>query len=438
MSNYWKISYGRKSKNSYFTKEKYSFSYSEKKINSFQPYLFEFNVTVDENIDIVSILNFLKSPMGTLVLLDNIPSKTTDLIEKYDNNIENIYLFHDIKSQYIIFAVPEQLKYQKDGIAFIGITTLDKKIRFFIKTFNFNIINDIHETLVECLKENISIIDINYINNIKWLTVNKYMVLKKDITRCKLENTILKDSINCNYEKMYYKLFELFVKKGYITFYERKEISELRKSNGAKIRNILKRYLKLPVEEGRATLIQDEIANDAKDDDKNSVYTLSASGWKYFMNNWFEDYVGQALKNLNNINIEYMQPESEFNFKQSNQPDDKMEIDWLILANKNKVSKVICIECKRTMTDKRLKEIREKYEEKLIKTNNYNVIDGFINIGFFASKKDLKNYEHNTIKVDKISIENNIEKLFLTFVSDSFYECCENLEKAILHIFEEN
>lgn len=437
MSNFWNIKYNSNTKDSYFSKGKYHFFYEpEKNDKALKVNLFEFNVTVDEEISVVSIVNYLKDIDSDLILLDKYPCKTVDLIKNYDNNIENIYLFHDLKTEYVLFVVPEYLKGERDSIAFIGITILDKKIRFAIKTFNFNIISDIYKVLIEKIKSTVNILNIKYEDNIKWLVVNKYKVLEKNSSRTPLENTILKDSINPNHEDMYRALFLLLIKKGYITSEDRKDIAKLSVTNGSKIRKILRRYLKLPVEEGKATLIHDESANDIETDDKNAVYTFSASGWKYFMNNWFEDFVGQVLKELKGVKIERMQPESEFNFKESENKSDKMEIDWLVLATSGGVSKVICIECKRTMSNTTLNKIRTKYENKLIKTSNYDVIDGFINVGLFLPYKNNTNLKINELNVDNISV-GSIEKTFITFVADKFQSFVDNMQNAIVHILKE-
>lgn len=443
MNNYWVINQAKKVHDTskvYFSIDNYFFLKNEKaRKNRFQPILFKFNMKVDEEIDIVSIFNYLcpNSNSGGFNIIGKVPFKTTQLIEKYDdnNNIDDIYLFHEIRTKYIIFGVPEGFESEANGIVFIGVSIFDKQIRFSIKAFNFDIIRDVHEIIIDAIKRNINIESINYITNIKWLLVNKYKILEKDCNRDSLEKKILLDSINCNYEKMYRELFSELMRKGYITAAERKDIAQLKTAEGTRIRNILKKYLKLSVEEGKATLIHDDSAMDAQDDDKNTVYTLSSKGWKYFMNNWFEDYTGQALTKINNFKIEFLQAESEFNFSETKDKNNKMEIDWLLLVEKDGVSKIISIECKRTMTSKKITAIKDKYKDKFLNTPNHYLIDGFINVGCFLPKKNgSSKLKYNIINYDTISA-GQIEKPFLTFVADDFKIFCENLEKSIENIF---
>lgn len=442
MNSYWVIKKGRRIRDIdkiYFSIDKYFFLKNERvRKNKFEPILFKFNIKVDREIDIVSIFNYLGSSNNSgFNILGGVPFKTTQLIQTYDDNnkLDDICLFHDIRTQYVIFGVPEGYESEANSIVFIGVSIFDKEIRFLIKAFDFDIIRDVHEIIIDVIKKDINIEDIDYCTNIKWLLVNKYKVLQKDCKRDSLEKKILLDSVNCNYEKMYRSLFSKLMLKGYITVEERKEIAELKTAQGARIRNILRKYLKLSVEEGKATLIHEENAIDAQDDDKNTVYTLSSKGWKYFMNSWFEDYTGQALTKINNFKVEFLQAESEFNFSESKDKKDKMEIDWLMLVTKDGVSKVISIECKRTMTIKILDSIKEKYKEKLLKTPNHYLIDGFINVGFFLPKKNTSSkLEYNIINSDTISV-GRIEKPFITFVADDFKVFCGNLEKSINNIF---
>lgn len=445
MNNYWvikKVKKAPKIDDVYFSVDDYYFMKCDKiskgKNNKFEQIVFKFSLAIDDEVDIVSIFNYLLplSKSG-FKILGQVPFITTELIKKYDENkrLDDICLFHDIRTQYIIFGVPEGFEDENSGIVFIGVNIFNREIEFAIKAFNFDTIRDVHEIIIEEIKENVKVKSINYHENIKWLLIDKYKVLEKRINLDSLEKKILLDSINCNYEKMYRSLFLKLISKGYITPSERTEISKLKTANGAKIRSILKRCMKLSVEEGKATLMHDDASIDIQHDDKNTVYTLSSKGWRYFMNHWFEDYIGQVLKKIKNINIEYMKPEIEFNFNNPKEKSDNMEIDWLILATKDGVSKIIAIECKRTITSKIIDSIKEKYSNKFLKTTNHYLIDGFINVGYFLPCKGRNKYvDYNSIKVESVSVD-IIEKPFLTFVSDNFQSFCDNFEKSIETIF---
>ena len=103
------------------------------------------------------------------------------------------------------------------------------------------------------------------------------------------------------------------------------------------------------------------------------------------------------------------------------------------------VSKLIAIECKKTLSDKEIQNTNKKIREKVIESGN-NVFDAFVHIGCFSNDVDFDKifegtklkYKHNILK----SSEKYLDSPFYAFDVSSREDDENKLAYVIKDIFE--
>ena len=132
-------------------------------------------------------------------------------------------------------------------------------------------------------------------------------------------------------------------------------------------------------------------------------------------------------------------PGVRFNFFQDRDEKNIREIDVAISVESKGVSKLIAIECKKTLSDKEIQNTNKKIREKVIESGN-NVFDAFVHIGCFSNDVDFDKifegtklkYKHNILK----SSEKYLDSPFYAFDVSSREDYENKLAYVIKDIFE--
>ncbi|MGJ8742320.1 hypothetical protein [Clostridium botulinum] len=449
MLMYWCIKVSKrkiKLKDSFFHLEGYNFYGSKSKTsNNCEEILYDFSIKLEEEVDEISITNFLEDDINGINMLSR-PKEIIEYIREYDDNIDDCVLFHNIRKKYICFVNIKEIELE-NNIVFVAFSLFKDEVKFTLKGFDCNILKEIKDEIVDCFKANMESFKEVSNQDLKWLLLKDKVVFKKENTSfSNLDNKFLKETINPNFKDMYKYLLPKITSKGYITKKTREELKKLNlKNRGSKIRNILNKSLLLEIEKGKFVILHNDRPSSIKEDDEKTIYTFPPRLWQYYMLNWFEDYVGEAIKKFNNIQESYKIKESdnniEFNFCDTKKEAGKFEIDWIILVEKNGIKKIISMECKRTLSKSTYDKIREKYTCKIINTENHFLIDGFINIGYFYPKE---RYIENKFKGDNIIFEeeeygtnqNKKSKKIVSIIENDFDNLVKCLEKSFDYIFD--
>ncbi|MBG9942319.1 hypothetical protein ABE237_29245 [Brevibacillus formosus] len=421
----------------YFKVSDYNFYLCDNDITESELYdakAYSFSVKLNNPISNIEFFMSLQSVDALSVLADE-PYQITDLIVAYENSIREGQktLFHDIRKQYMVPVKVDFIsKVETNKIALLGYSIFDNEVDFFIKAFDYSAIRAIFSAIVDFFSNFDLLQEIQFNEHIKWIRQKQLKVYQKEKINFSKSKKLLQGTIRNN--SVYSGLLREISKQGYIDrTYKDSLKTALSHRDNEKLLSLLEKSLLLPVENSKVALLHNSVPLSIKEDDLKTVYTLEARLWQYFINDWFEEYIGEVLQKVkedDSFDIELLSCEanSEYNFKGTPLDEDKVELDWLVLLKRGNDYKLIALECKRTMSNRVKKKIREKYEEKVTKTINYDLIDAYINVGFFSEK--------NLLEHEKIVIKPDYSVPFLTIASTDFNETVDLLKQCFESIMK--
>lgn len=128
--------------------------------------------------------------------------------------------------------------------------------------------------------------------------------------------------------------------------------------------------------------LHDEVPEDEHID--SYVYAFKPGLMKYYLQNWFEDFTLRVVQDMDwgSYSVVHGMKGCRFNFFNNDDENNVREIDLIIEIQKNNCSKIIAIECKKTLSRKEIQMTNKKSKEKVLESGN-NIFDAFIHIGCF-------------------------------------------------------
>lgn len=101
------------------------------------------------------------------------------------------------------------------------------------------------------------------------------------------------------------------------------------------------------------------------------VYTFKPSLLGYYLKNWFEDFTVKILERsiFSPYTVKHVMPGNRFNFFRDGDRSNIREIDVVINVENRGISKLIAIECKKTLSDKEIQTTNKKCREKICAIN---------------------------------------------------------------------
>lgn len=412
----------------------YFYDNTDFEILDFEEKIYTFSLTLNDETSNFEVFSTLQS-ITDFSLLTNLPIELVDLIKTYESELREVdkSLFHNIRKQYVVPVEVDFVSETKaNQITFLCYTVFGNTIEFLVKAFDYESIRVAFNAIIKKFSELDYVKGIFFKDHIRWIRQKQLKVYQKEKQNynnsCRLLNGTINNSMT--YKKL---LFEL-KNNGYIdnSFREvlKKELTAPQYDN---LMKIFDKALLLSVENSKITLLHRSEALNIKEDDDQTVYTLNPRIWQYYINNWYEDFITEAIKVIQSeenfdINIIAIDGNAEYNFKESGKEEDKFELDLLLLLERQGQYKLVAIECKRTMSNRNRKRIREKYENKTLYANsNYKLIDAYINVGYFSNNNDLK---IEKIFSNKNNMSNKVPFPFITFASTDFFETISKLKQC--------
>lgn len=439
----WKICYSELETNNdchYRVDSYFFYNGDELEVTELEEKLYTFTLFLKEETENFEVFSTLQT-IQNFSLLTDVPIDLVDLIKEYENDLMegDKALFYDIRKQFLIPIVVDFVSSSKvNQIAFLGYSIFSNIIEFSIKAFDYESIRIIFNSLTAKFSELDYLKNVSFSEHIKWIRQKQLKVFKKEKPNYNNSQKLLIGSKDNS--STYSKLLLEIKNKGYIDRSYRDILNrDLTLPQYDNLMKIFEKSLLLQVENNKITLMHHSDPLNVKEDDIQTVYTFKPRIWQYYLNDWYEDFITYAIEDIRcdedfEIKILNVDGNSEYNFKESGLDKDKVELDLIVLLQYRDKYKIVAIECKRTMSNKNRKKIKEKYESKILNSvSNYNLIDAYVNIGYFSSSSD--------IRIDKIfsnknNISNKVAFPFITFASTDYQETIKQLKKCFQLIME--
>lgn len=404
---------------------------------AFQELTYEFTFAIKEEMDLFTLFASIQS-IEKFDLLIQEPRKVVDLIIQYENKlrIREQPLFIDIKKE---FVIPMKVDFVCDSpvkrLTLLGFSIFDKEIEFQIKAFDYQGIRTVFESLIDIFKSEDLLEKVESKENIKWIRQKQLRVNTRESPDYKNSDKLLDLSVRNS--EVFSEMFLFLIKNGYIDKKIRTYLKdELSTSDYNKTLKLFGKSLLLTVESNKISIMHTLEPMNISEDDEKTIYTLNPRLWQYFINHWHEEFIGKVLGEIaqghsGDVRVVDYCAGYEFNFQETARSDDNVEIDWLVLIEKDNVYKLIAIECKRKMSKKIKKGIKEKYENKILNSGfNYNLIDAYINVGYFSEK--------DAVDEEKIGLKGRTTLFpFITFSEKTFDQNILRFRECFDKIFEE-
>ncbi len=232
--------------------------------------------------------------------------------------------------------------------------------------------------------------------DIRWIELQQYIVGGQEKARDQQRDEFLeKTLVNSNFSR-FMKIFKKIDRDGYFkkNFYKEVMFQEKVLADGARISvpinqvsKFFSPYWKYSIRANQKEILclHNEMPNDQKIEEY--VYTFKPSLLGYYLKNWFEDFTVNILErsNFSPYTVKRVMPGNRFNFFRDGDRSNIREIDVAINVENRGISKLIAIECKKTLSDKEIQTTNKKCREKLIDSGN-NVFDAFIHVGCFSNE----------------------------------------------------
>lgn len=425
----------------FFNIGNYAFEKVDEKCKSTEVYKYQFQIEMSIKTGI-DIRFWIEDIMPQVKFLTIAPEELRKYIQLYEENTNpnEECLFHDFRTKFIDFAL---IKYKvdkemKEDIFLCGYSMDEKFVYIVVKTFSLITLSQIYNCMIKsCLTQEIEFI---LEEDIRWIRLNSYKVRDNMQMLTVQEMDFLnKTLVKTNFE-IFYKVFRQIDMEGFLS---KKLYNEYMYRDGKQLKQVSKffsPYWKfisdLPDKTKNVLYLHDEVPEDEYID--SYVYAFKPSLMKYYLQNWFEDFTSRIVEEMEwgNYNVMHSIKGCRFNFFNDNDENNVREIDLIIEIQKNRSSKIIAIECKKTLSKKEIQMTNKKCKEKVLESGN-NVFDAFIHIGCFKGDVELDTSFNGTREKYKQGIINaesdSYDVPFYAFTIKSI----DDYKKKILYVIDE-
>lgn len=403
--------------------------------------------------DLVDVSFFLREINSNYEFLLDVPKNLTDYIKEYEDEgyPHDEFLFHDLRTKYIEFVKVKnengELKIE-DEIFFIGVTIKENSVYLVVKAFSLKALILFLDNLEKICKDK-GIPFVTY-EDVRWIELNHYEIDKNEETKEFQGKDFLQRTLIKTHFPKFLKIFKEIDRRGYFDkkFYESIMYEKRKLKNGktvsAQIKQISKffsPYWKFKIDTGKSEILclHDEIPTDSKLEEY--VYTFKPSLMGYYLKNWFEDFTVEIIKQ--SIETPYIIKNiaagKKYNFFLDDIETNKREIDVILNIGFHGLTRLIAVECKKTLTNKEIQNTNKKIRGKIIDSGN-NVFDAYLHIGCFNDDVDFdKVFEGTNLKYKQsyvASTDGLIEVPYFAFTITSKEDYEEKIKRLIKEIFD--
>lgn len=351
-------------------------------------------------------------------ILTEIPEKVTNLIENYEENYihKNICLFHDLRTKYVDI-VDCETSYSKNNVILVGFTSLEKETIFVLKAFSAKILSSYINAFVKYF--NNKNITCYHNNNINWIRLQNLVKAEPYYHKNDLSKNFLEATLDERFNNVFLKMFKIIDSTGFIlSTHLDAEINISGQVKQIKQVTQITRYFtqfwktEIQIQNKTCSVISlhDEVDLEHLND---LVYTFKPQLLCYYKNHWFEDFCYKLISRLENQDFSIIQHSGGkvYNFFQNETSNDDREIDIVVGVRSNDVFKIVAIECKKTLSKDEIKKTKKKIQDKILKSNNFDIIDAHIFIGCYNKDVDFdKHIDDNTTYKQSIINSNDSKK----------------------------
>lgn len=419
----------------------YAFEKVDEKYGDTEVYKYQFQIEMSVK-SAIDIRFWIEDVMPQVKFLTIAPEELRKYIQLFEENTNpnEECLFHDFRTKFIDFARIEYKVNQemKEDIFLCGYSMDEKYVYIVVKAFSLITLSKIYNCLVKsCLSQEIEFI---VEEDIRWIRLNSYKVRDNmQILTVQETDFLDKTLVKTNFE-IFYKVFRQIDTEGFLS---KKLYNEYMFRDGKQLKQVSKffsPYWKfnsdLPDKTKNVLYLHDEAPEDAHID--SYVYAFKPSLMKYYLKNWFEDFTLRIVEEMEwgSYHVMHTMKGCGFNFFDDNDETKEREIDLIIEIQKNRSSKIIAVECKKTLSKKEIKMTNKKCKEKILESGN-NIFDAFIHIGCFKGDVELDMNFSGTREKYKQGIINaesdSYDAPFYAFIIKSI----DDYKKKILYIVDE-
>lgn len=402
-------------------------------------YQFQIEMSIKSEIDVRLWIEDIISQVKFLTIAPEELRKYIQLFEENTNPNEEC-LFHDFRTRFIDFAVIkyEVNKEMKEDIFLYGYSMDEKYVYIVVKAFSLITLSEVYTCIIEnCLAQDLKfILD----EDIRWIRLNSYKV-KDDIQMLSAQDKefLKKTLVPTNFDT-FYKIFRQIDAEGFLSKKLYHEYLYRDEKPLKQVSKFFSPYWKLsssmPEKTKNILYLHDEVPEDEHID--SYVYAFKPGLMKYYLQNWFEDFTLRVVQDMDwgIYNVMHSMKGCRFNFFNSDDESDVREIDLIIEVQKNNCSKILAIECKKTLSRKEIQMTNKKSKEKVLESGN-NIFDAFIHIGCFKGDVEFDIPFNGTREKYKQGIINaesdSYDAPFYAFTIKSIGD----YQKKILYIIEE-
>lgn len=402
-------------------------------------YQFQIEMSIKSEIDVRLWIEDIISQVKFLTIAPEELRKYIQLFEENTNPNEEC-LFHDFRTRFIDFAVIkyEVNKEMKEDIFLYGYSMDEKYVYIVVKAFSLITLSEVYTCIIEnCLAQDLKfILD----EDIRWIRLNSYKV-KDDIQIPSAQDKeFLKKTLVATNFDTFYKIFRQIDAEGFLSKKLYHEYLYRDEKPLKQVSKFFSPYWKLsssmPEKTKNILYLHDEVPEDEHID--SYVYAFKPGLMKYYLQNWFEDFTLRVVQDMDwgSYNVMHSMKGCRFNFFNNGDENNVREIDLIIEVQKNNCSKIIAIECKKTLSRKEIQMTNKKSKEKVLESGN-NIFDAFIHIGCFKGDVEFDIPFNGTREKYKQGIINaesdSYDAPFYAFTIKSIGD----YQKKILYIIEE-
>lgn len=415
-------------------------------IESILPSVPIYRLTVNKKFDsLLDIRYWFEEISENICTLSDAPSELTEYIKKYEENIrfKDIYLFHDLRTRYIDFYLFDENSL-KNNVLLIGYTFLEEETCFSIKAFSLRgMVEFVQKLLNYCNKHQINA---ESQKNLRWIQLEQSILPDTNLQRNDIFNGFLQKTLTTEYCGTFINAFRIIDSQGYL---DNSFLESTININGndiviGKIKQFTKYFSRfwkteISIRDAHRTVLclHDELLND--ESIEKMVYTIKPHLMQYYQLHWFEDFCSEVIKSIISSEFKIINSYSgrKFNFFQSGNDSDSREIDMILGIECKGDYKIIAIECKKTLSNKEVRNTNSKIKEKILKSYN-NVIDAYIHVGCFNSDVEFdktiqgvnENYKQGLIQLKR---EEVYDVPYFAFSTSSI----ENLKLKMCYVIKE-
>lgn len=327
--------------------------------------------------------------------LTEVPEKVTTLIENYEENYinKNICLFHDLRTKYVDI-IDCETSYDKNNVILVGFTSLQKETIFVLKAFSAKVLSFYIDAFVKYF--NNKNITCYHDNNIDWIRLQNLVKTEPYYPQNDLFKNFLEATLDERFNSTFLDILKIIDFTGFIpNVYLDKEINISGRTTSIRKITQITRYFtqfwrtEIQIQNKTCSVISlhDEVDCDHLD---NLVYTFKPQLLCYYKNHWFEDFCYKLISRLKNqdFSIIHHSKGQVYNFFQNEISNDDREIDIVVGVSFNGAFKIVAIECKKTLSKDEIKKTKKKIQDKILKSNNFDIIDAHIFIGCYNKDVD--------------------------------------------------